>query len=161
MSDKHSSDESESEEPTEKEGLLDLAWERQQAKVIQVVSPLYYNGIVSSRMFFCELSKPIYVPFKVYHTLLQHTITSQYNKFRKHLSIGPGYKISRMSFIHHGSSSIWDISDLFLDLFRYTRSASCCAVGYMQWWFSWKQCMVGWVGEWGHGCSVVFLEEDL
>ncbi|KAL5269854.1 hypothetical protein ACHWQZ_G003356 [Mnemiopsis leidyi] len=32
MSDKHSSDESESEEPTEKEGLLDLAWERQQAK---------------------------------------------------------------------------------------------------------------------------------
>ena len=40
MSDKHSSDESESEEPTEKEGLLDLAWERQQAKVIQVVSPL-------------------------------------------------------------------------------------------------------------------------
>lgn len=43
MSEKHSSDESESEELLEKEGLLDLAWERQQAKVsLLVFTPILF-----------------------------------------------------------------------------------------------------------------------
>ena len=51
MSDKHSSDESESEETTEKAappaGLLDPAWERQQAKVMStfILSPCLTSAL--------------------------------------------------------------------------------------------------------------------
>ena len=41
MSEKHESSGEEEEEPTEKEGLLDLAWERQQAKVSAIIGVQY------------------------------------------------------------------------------------------------------------------------